>query len=256
MNKQEKSLKKTIRTIMNIFSLLLIVISVLALTMLLVFPKTLLFLFEILKSDVLTLWAINYPLAWIVSIIEAIPFFNMIFPGAIIIVAIAWVVAQIDYRGIVAIVIIWNIIWDTFAYWLWIKKGNKRLNSYAESFWLKQEKLEKAKKALAKNDSLAILASKRSNYTRGIIPFFSGMSHTSWKKFLLLNVIWSTIYGLTIVRLAKIFLGNYEIVMRYIRIIAIIVIVAVAIWYLFLFLSDKKKAQNSLSTKNTNEEDN
>ncbi len=211
--------------------------------LLLFFPSHLTTILEYLKDIIISLGWKNYVLVAIICIIESIPFFNVIFPGVIFIVVIGWFVAQTDLFGIMSIVIICTIIGDLFAFFLWRKKWNIIFYAYGNIVWLTHERIEKTKKFMQKHDHIAIFASKWANYTRWIIPFFSGLSHTKISKFLLWNFLGSIVYWSIIVSLSKIFLGNYQLVLPYLRIIAAIVLVWTWLWYIISYYVNNHKSR-------------
>lgn len=230
-----------LRSVTRIFTLLIITLASVSLFLLLFFPSYLGALIEWLKDIVITLGWKNYLFAALVSLIESLPFINMAFPWIIIIVMISGFVAQTDYRGIAAVIIVFIIIGDSIAYLLGSRKWQKLLAEYGNIVWLTPERLEKVKTIIKKYDNLTIFASKRSNYTRGIIPFFSWLSHTKRWSFTLWNALGAIIYGWVVVWLAKFFLWNYALVLPYIRIIAIVIIVWTILWYLIHYYVKKRK---------------
>lgn len=230
-----------LRSVTRIFTLLIITLASVSLFLLLFFPSYLGALIEWLKDIVITLGWKNYLFAALVSLIESLPFINMAFPWIIIIVMISGFVAQTDYRGIAAVIIVFISIGDSIAYLLWSRKGEKLLAEYGSIVWLAPERLEKITSIIKKYDNLALFASKWSNYTRSIIPFFSWLSHTKRWSFTLWNALGAIIYGWVVVWLAKFFLWNYALVLPYIRIIAIVIIVWTILWYLIHYYVKKSK---------------
>ena len=236
-------MKKLFQHLVNITTILGIILASATLILLFFYPSYLAALIEQIKEMIFTLGWKNYLIVAIISIIESIPFFNVIFPGAIFIIIIGWFVAQTDLLGVTAVVIICTIIGDGLAFLLWKRKWDSLLSGYWSAIWITTERLTKFKSIMKKNDSLAIFASKWTNYTRWIIPFFSGLSHTKNARFFLWNSLGSIVYWSIIVFLGKMFLGNYQVVLPYLRIIAAIVLVWTWLWYLISYYVNNHKSR-------------
>ena len=234
-------MRRIFQHLVNITTILGIILTSAALILLFFYPSYLGALIEHIKEMIFTLGWKNYLLVAIICIIESIPFFNVIFPGAIFIIIIGWFVAHTDYFGITAIVIVCTIIGDGLAFLLWKQKWDSLLSGYWSAIWITPDRLTKFKMIIQKHDYIAIFASKWTNYTRWIIPFFSGLSHTKRQKFILRNALGSIVYWAIIVGLAKIFLGNYILVLPYLRIIAAIVLVWTWLWYLISYYVNNHK---------------
>lgn len=234
-------MKRLFHYLVKITTILGILLACGGLTLLLFYPSYLAAIIEYIKEIILTLGRKNYLLVVIICIVESIPFFNVIFPGAIFTIVIGWFVAQSDYFGITWIVIICTIIGDSLAFRIWKRNWNSILSAYGNIIWITPDLIEKFKTTMKKHSHLAIFASKWTNYTRGIIPFFSGLSHTKRINFIWLNALGSLVYWCVIIWLAKIFLWNYELVLPYLRIIATIVLVWTWLWYLISYYVNTHK---------------
>ena len=236
-------MRNKFKYLVKIATLLAISLMCAGIILLLFFPSYLTTILEYVKEITISLGWKNYLIVAIISIIESIPFFNVIFPGAIFIIIIGWFVAQTDLLGVTAVVIICTIIGDGLAFLLWKRKWDSLLSGYWSTIWITTERLTKFKSIMKKNDSLAIFASKWTNYTRWIIPFFSGLSHTKNARFFLWNSLGSIVYWSIIVFLGKMFLGNYQLVLPYLRIIAAIVLVWTWLWYLISYYVNNHKSR-------------
>ncbi len=87
----------------------------------------------------------------------------------------------------------------------------------------------------------ALFASKWNSYTRWMLPFIAWSSHMKFRDFMIYNILGSIVYGIVIVVLSSLFIGNYEKVIPYVRWIGLWVITIVAIWYIIKFYKNERK---------------
>lgn len=141
--------------------------------------------------------------------------------------------------GILVVVACATLLGDLFAYWLGTYKGESILYWYGPAFGLTPERVKKIHTLMEKHSHRAIFASKRNNYTRGIIPFIAGSAKAPFASFMLYNIIGSIVYSVVLVTLAKVFVGHYKMVLPYMRWIGIGLVFLAAVWY---FLKRRRHA--------------
>lgn len=186
------------------------------------------------------LWWKNYLLMWWVWFVESIPFLNIAFPWQTFMILIAWFIAQ--KQAIISIVVIMLActLWDMVAYGAGIYKWNSILRHFWPTFWLTPEYIDKLKKMTHDHAHRALFASKWNSYTRWMVPFIAGTSRMKFVEFMLYNFLWSIVYAVVLVYLARLFIGNYEMVVPYVRRIWIGIIALVVIVYLVKYKKDGK----------------
>ena len=74
-----------------------------------------------------------------------------------------------------------------------------------------------------------------------MLPFIAGISHMPKWEFLLYNMLGSLVYGFVLVWIAKLFLGNTEHVVPYIRRLGLGMIVLAVIWYFVIHKRNVRK---------------
>jgi membrane protein DedA with SNARE-associated domain len=222
-------------------SVLLVIVSLgLAIT-LMIKPWLLLVVVEWLDGIIAYLWWRNYLLLFAIGFWESIPFFNIAFPWQTFMVLISWFIAKNNFVFTVFIVMLAGVVGDIAAYWLGRYKWNSILRHYGPTFWLSQEWIDKLKAMIKDHGQWALFASKRNSYTRGMLPFIAGTSHVKFGVFLLYNALWAIVYASVIVYLSRLFIGNYEKVVPYVRWIWLAIIGVVVLWYVIKYYKNGRK---------------
>ncbi len=236
-------MKKFLIGLWHVVSILLVIISVGLALVLMINPGLLTVVIERLDWIISLLWWKNYLLIFTIGFLESVPFFNIAFPWQTFMVLIAWFIAKNNFAFTVLVVALAWVVWDIFAYGLWRYKWNSILRHYGPTFWLSQEWIDKLKDMVKNHWQWALFASKWNSYTRGMLPFIAGTSHTKFGVFLLYNALWAITYATVIVYLSRLFIGNYDMVVPYVRRIGLGIIGIVALWYIIKYYKNGRKVR-------------
>jgi membrane protein DedA with SNARE-associated domain len=236
-------MKKALIVVWHIVTIVIALGTVWLALLVIIKPHLLLDVVTYLKWVVDILWWKNYLLLGWVWFIESMPFLNMAVPWQMIMIVIAWFLSHTNMLLTVLIVIFASILWDAVAYGIWFAKWESLLRHYGSTFGLTPERVEKLHGVMKTQAHRAIFASKRNSYTRGILPFLAGSWRMKFWEFMLYNILWSIVYGVIIVVLAKLFIGNYEKAIPYVRWIWIGILIIVWWWYFIKHYRDERKAR-------------
>ncbi len=236
-------MKKALIILWHIFTII-IAVATIGLAVLVIFkPSLLLDAIAYVRWIIDTLGWKNYLLVGWVGFVESIPFLNMAIPWQTFMILIAWFLAQTNIVGTMLVVIIASTLWDAVAYGLWMYKWDSLLRHYGWTFWLTAERIEKLKTMAHSQAHWAVFASKWNSYTRWMLPFIAWTSRMSFWQFMIYNILGSIVYGIIIVFLAKLFIGNYEKVVPYVRWIGVWVFVIVWWWYFIKHYRNERKTR-------------
>lgn len=236
-------MKKSLVYLWHILSILILIATIGLAVIVFIKPNILLSLITYVGNATEYLWWKNYMILGWLTFVESIPFLNMAIPGQTLVIIIAWFVAQANYFGTAMVVVILSIIGDWVAYWLGAHKWSALLLQYWPTFGLTETNLNKIRGVIKKLWPRAVFVSKRNSYTRGVLPFLVGIGHTRaniW-EFMLYNTLGSLVYGFVLVWLAKLFVGNTQHVVPYIRWIWVALLVGVWVWYFFIHRRNEHK---------------
>jgi membrane protein DedA with SNARE-associated domain len=238
-----ESMKKFFVTLWHIFSIIIIIATIGLAVVVLIKPHMLLYLVHYVGDMVQYFWWKNYLFLWLIAFVESIPFLNMAIPGQTFVIIISGFLAQVDYIGASMTVVVISTLGDRAAFRLGWYKWASILTHYWPTFGITDKSVEKVRGILKKMWHWAVFVSKRNSYTRGMLPFIAGISHMRKWEFMLYNMLWSIIYGFGLVWLAKLFVGNTERVVPYIRWIGIGMAVVAILWYFLIHKRDERKTR-------------
>ena len=212
------------------------------------YPSLLKHFIEWLQGVVNILWWLNRPLAFGLGFIESIPLLGMSIPGQNALFIIGWFVAQTYWWTLTAVVAVAIILGDIVGYLIGKHMGDKFIDQFGKYFWVGKTEVQYMWRGLDKYGAWAIVLSKRNGYMRGIIPFIAWTSKMKRWTFMLFNILWSVIYAVVLITLARIFVGYYEQVIPYIRWIMLGFLVVVWSYFRFFkrdslkrYIKDKEK---------------
>lgn len=234
-------MKKTLIAVWHIVSIIILVATIGLAIVVIIKPHILLHLIHYVGNMVQYLWWKNYLFLWLVGFAESIPFLNMAIPGQTFVIIISGFLAQLDFIGAAMTVVIISTIWDLAAFMIGAYKWSSILTHYWPTFGITDKSLGKIRGILKKMWHRAIFISKWNSYTRGMLPFIAGIGHMSKREFMVYNMLWSIVYGFVLVFLAKLFVGNTERVVPYIRRIGVGIAILATLWYFLIHKRNERK---------------
>jgi membrane protein DedA with SNARE-associated domain len=238
-----EGMKKLFVTLWHILSIIIFIATIGLAVVVFAKPHLLLSLINYVGEIVQHLWWRNYLFLWLIGFVESVPFLNMAIPGQTFVIIISGFLAQFDYFGTSMTVVIISTLGDRVAFLLGKYKWASLLTHYWPTFGITDKSLDKIRGILKKMGHRAIFVSKRNSYTRGMLPFIAGIGHMRKWEFLLYNMLWSVVYWFGLVLLAKLFVGNTERVVPYVRWIGVGMMILAVLWYFLIHKRNERKAR-------------
>jgi membrane protein DedA with SNARE-associated domain len=195
---------------------------------------------ELLRGFILELWAWNYPIAFISSLIESFPVLGIALPSQNILMAIAGFFWQNSLQNLILIIFlasIWAVLGNFIGYFLWVHHWEKFIDKYGLWIGITKTDVKYLKKSLHKWWAIWIILWKFHPTTRTFLPFIAWMSGMSSMRFAAYNVLWSIIWAATVIIMWVFFAAYYKNIIDYAWTIMLIVTWATA-FYIWKF---KKK---------------
>lgn len=224
-------LKKFVDILMKFLITITIVIWIIAL----IKPNLIKDLIEWIREIVYTLWAWNYLILFLTSIIESFPVLWVVVPWQNIILIVWWFFWELSYNNLIYVIIltsIWAIIWNYSGYLLWKYYWDEFFKQYGLWFGIWETEVKYLKKWIKKWWALWIIFWKFHNLTRAFVPFIAWWMWMKHRSFIIYNIIGSIIWSVTMIILWVIFAKVYEQIIDYLPYILtwIFVLVWVYIW--------------------------
>ncbi|NTW13868.1 MAG: phosphatase PAP2 family protein [Candidatus Moranbacteria bacterium] len=183
--------------------------------------------------------SLGYFLAFAIALAESLPFVGLMFPGTFIIILFGFFASQgyLHFRILVWFVTIGAILGDAIGYRFGVK--GKDLFREGNRF-LRPTYLEKGKKFFQAHGEKSVFLGRFIGPLRPIIPFVAGLSHMSWRRFLLWDVAVAILWSWSHIALGYFFGGAAAVIETWFTrasvFLILLVILLVLLWQLAKWL--------------------
>ncbi len=193
---------------------------------------------ELMKNFVNKLWYWNYVIIFIFAFIESFPLIWISVPWQTVLLIISWALWFDNMYLAMICAAIWALFWNFFWYLLWENYWDSFFDKYWKRVWVTKTDVKYIKGGIEKHWFLFVIFWKFHNLFRAFVPFIAGSSKMNDKKFILFNIIWSTLRAVVMVSLWVFFMDNAENILNNIwKVILVIVLFMLA--YIYFFQKEK-----------------
>ncbi|MDD5377425.1 MAG: DedA family protein [Candidatus Gracilibacteria bacterium] len=195
---------------------------------------------QTLPGPILHHW--GYWIIFLVSILEASPFFGSFVPGHTIVI-FGGFLAKLSVLNLGSVLVassLGAILGDFLGYWLGRRYGHDFITKYGKYFLFKEEYFGKTKKLIVGHTGKTLIIGRLNPITRAFAPFVAGSSGIHLLKFSFYNIVGGLIWAVSSVSIGYIFGHSYEIVAKYIgRFVSAVLIVSIMLIFLYRFYKRK-----------------
>ncbi len=246
----KRTIKKIIKLVFQIINIILIFLT-LALALIAIFKKEWIEVaIEWLKVVIEWMWAWNYLIAWVSSLIEAFPVLWVIVPWQNILLIVwgfFWNISLMNLWYVMLVACLWAIIWNYIGYLLWTIYWDSFFKKYWNRFGIWLTEVRYLKKWINKWWPWWIIVWKFHPMTRAFLPFIAWSMWMASTKFMIYNILWSIIRAIVIISLWVVFVEYYKVILEYIWEFMLVVL---AITWFYIYKYRRKEFKQYMHEKN------